>query len=95
MRCIRSFLPRGINGQQANLSLVIASTGIAPVDCRINVAAVDRIEVDIVKFLPQYFFISDELWVAAFLPELIACIGFMRFLPKFKLLQELIFLVLF
>jgi hypothetical protein len=53
---------------QPSLSLIIPGTGIAPMSSIFHVASLDRIEMDIVEFLPQHIFILDKLRVAAFFP---------------------------
>ena len=45
--------------------------------CIVDVAAIDRIEVDIVELLPEYLFVLDQLGMTAFLPELVASVCFM------------------
>ena len=71
----RILSPDPLHLDQAFLSGIIPGTGIPPMLRLVDIAAFDRVLVDIIQFLTHHYLGVDELRVTAFLPNLIPAFG--------------------
>src|ERR1700722_694127 len=63
--------PIGNHLRQSRLARIVAGAGITPMDRIIDVAALDRIVVNVVELLVHHFVVADLLGFAALFPNLV------------------------
>src|SRR2546430_1033142 len=76
------------NGNQSRQAGVVAGTGVAPMNRLIDVAALHRVEVDVLQFLSHHLVALDQLRMTPLLPELVLPVRLVTRLLLGELLQE-------